>query len=88
VLRKKELFERVVEVTGAKKKDVKPIVEATLKALGDALSAGDQLVLPPLGKAKVNQQKDLGSAEMLVIRLRRQDEKPAEATADGGADAE
>lgn len=71
VLRKKELFERVVEATGAKKKDVKPIVEATLKALGDALSSGDELVLPPLGKAKVNRQKDLGSAEMLVIRLRR-----------------
>jgi DNA-binding protein HU-alpha len=88
VLRKKELFERVVEVTGAKKKDVKPIVEATLKALGDALSSGDELVLPPLGKAKVNRQKDLGSAEMLVIRLRRQDEKPAEATTDGAADAE
>ncbi|MGB3313545.1 MAG: HU family DNA-binding protein [Albidovulum sp.] len=88
VLRKKELFERVVDATGAKKKDVKPIVEATLKALGDALSAGEDLVLPPLGKAKVNRQKDLGSAEMLVIRLRRQDEKPAEAATDGGADAD
>ena len=71
VLRKKELFERVVEATGAKKKDVKPIVEATLKLLGDTLSSGDDLVLPPLGKAKVSKQKDLGSAEMLVIRLRR-----------------
>lgn len=75
-LRKKDLLERVVEATGAKKKDFKPIVEATLKLLGDALSSGDDLVLPPLGKAKVNRQKDLGSAEMLVIRLRRQDGKP------------
>ena len=86
VLRKKELFERVVEATGAKKKDVKPIVEATLKALGDALSAGGDLVLPPFGKAKVSKQKDLGSAEMLVIRLRRQDDKPDETAPDDEAD--
>ena len=81
VLRKKELFERVVEATGAKKKDVKPIVEATLKLLGDTLSSGDDLVLPPLGKAKVSKQKDLGSAEMLVIRLRRTE-------ANSGSDSE
>ncbi|MEZ5779927.1 MAG: HU family DNA-binding protein [Paracoccaceae bacterium] len=71
VLKKKELIERVVEASGMKRKDVKPIVESTLKVLGDALSAGAGLVLPPFGKAKINRQKDLASGEMMIIKLRR-----------------
>lgn len=77
VLRKKELLERVIKRSGEKKKAVKPIVEATLGILGEALAAGEELVLPPFGKARVNRQKDVGSAEMLVIKLRRQGDKPA-----------
>ena len=76
-LRKKELFDRVVKVSGVKKKDAKAVVEATLKVLGDALTAGEELILPPLGKAKINRQKDLGNGEMMVIKLRRRN-------ADGG----
>ena len=71
MLKKKELIDRVVEATGAKRKDAKSVVEATLKVLGDALSAGEGLALPPLGKAKINRQKDLASGEMLIIKLRR-----------------
>ncbi len=71
MLRKKELFDRVVEATGAKRKDVKLIVEATLDALGKALASGEGLALPPLGKARVNRQKDLASGEMLMVKLRR-----------------
>jgi DNA-binding protein HU-alpha len=75
VLRKKELFERVTEASGAKKRDVRLIVEATLKVLGDALAAGETLALPPFGKAKVNRQKDLASGEMLIVKLRRDGDK-------------
>lgn len=71
VLRKKELFERVVTLSGAKKRDVKAIVEATLQVLGDSLAAGKSLALPPFGRAKVNRQKDLASGEMMMVRLRR-----------------
>ncbi|MEZ5730816.1 MAG: HU family DNA-binding protein [Paracoccaceae bacterium] len=74
VLRKKGLIERVVKVSGAKKKDVKGIVEATLQVLGDALAAGESLALPPLGRAKVNRQKDLATGEMMVVKLRRSSE--------------
>ncbi|MCC0064252.1 MAG: HU family DNA-binding protein [Defluviimonas sp.] len=81
VLKKKELVERVVAASGVKKKDAKSVVEATLRVLGDALAAGEDLVLPPFGKAKVNRQKDLGSGEMLVIKLRRNG--PAAKPADG-----
>lgn len=70
-LRKKELIERVVKASGIKKKDAKPVIEAMLQVLGDALTAGEELVLPPFGKAKVNRQKDLAQGEMMIVKLRR-----------------
>jgi DNA-binding protein HU-alpha len=80
VLRKKELFERVAIISGAKKRDVKSIVEATLQVLGDALASGESLALPPFGRAKVNRQKDLASGEMLMVRLRRNGDSGGEAS--------
>ncbi|MDP3959225.1 MAG: HU family DNA-binding protein [Pseudorhodobacter sp.] len=71
VLKMKELVDQVVKATGAKKKDVKPIIEATLASLGAALSHGDDLNLLPLGKAKVGRQVDLAIGELIVVKLRR-----------------
>ncbi|MBT0956400.1 HU family DNA-binding protein [Alphaproteobacteria bacterium KMM 3653] len=88
-IKKNELFDRIMLTTGAKKKDVKPIVEATLRALGDALSAGEELQVPPLGKVKVHRQKDLANGEMLMLKLRRTGPSTAQAptpTPGGGAD--
>jgi len=70
-LRKKELVARVAGLSGAKRSAVRPIVEATLAALGDALSAGDELVLPPFGKLRVNRQRDLPTGAVMTLRLRR-----------------
>lgn len=71
VLRKQDLFSRVAAITGAKKSDVKPIVDATLQILGTALAAGDVLALPPLGKAKVNRQTEREFGDVIIIKLRR-----------------
>lgn len=76
-LRKKQFIERVVAESGMKKKDVKPVVEAALKVLGEALTRGEELILPPLGKARVNRQKDLGSGEILIVKLRRRGDAAA-----------
>jgi DNA-binding protein HU-alpha len=70
-LRKKELVARVASLSGARKSAVRPIVEATLAALGDALAAGDELVLPPFGKLRVNRQRDLPTGAVMTLRLRR-----------------
>ena len=51
-LRKKDLVDRVVAASGAKKKQVKDIVAHTLKVLGDAIGKGEQLNLPPFRPAK------------------------------------
>ena len=70
-IRKKELVERVVAASGAKKKQVKEIVEHTLKVLGEALAKGEELNLPPFGKAKVNRSKDNDGGTTMMVKLRQ-----------------
>ena len=70
-IRKKELVDRVVAASGAKKKQVKEIVEHTLKVLGDALAKGEQLNLPPFGKAKVNRSRDTEGGTMMMVKLKQ-----------------
>ena len=71
MLKKQEFLERVVKASGSPQKDVKLILEAALGVLGDALSAGEEVNLPPLGKVKVNHHKAEGGAEVLILKLRR-----------------
>ncbi len=70
-LKKKDLIDRVLKVTGGKKKAVRDVVEATLNVLGDALSKGEMLNLPPFGKAKVSRPSDAGSGKAMTVKLRR-----------------
>lgn len=72
-LRKKELIDRVVARSGVKKKDAKPVVEALLAELGDALASEREMVLPPLGKLSVNRQKSLPNGRVLILKVRQRD---------------
>lgn len=71
LLAKRDLFARVTAATGAKKKDVKLIAEATLAIIGQALSDGEELNLPPLGKVRIVKSRDAGAAEVVTLKLRR-----------------
>jgi hypothetical protein len=71
MIRKKDFIERIVAESGAKKGDVRLIAETALKVLGDALSNGEALNLPPLGRAKITRTIDKNDGEVLVIKLRR-----------------
>lgn len=92
VLRKKEFLDRIHAETGARKKDVREIADATLKILGEALGRGETLALSPLGKIRVNRQVGKAEAETLIVKIRRDGAKPAkkvEQTAEEGlAEAE
>jgi nucleoid DNA-binding protein len=72
-LRLKDLVEQVSSLTGSRKRDVKPVVEATLSALGQALAADRVLALPTFGKARVNRHRESGGGETLTIKLRRRE---------------
>ena len=70
-LAKRDLFARVAAATGSRKKDVKLIAEATLAIIGQALSDGEELNLPPLGKVRIVKSRDAGAAEVVTLKLRR-----------------
>jgi nucleoid DNA-binding protein len=71
VMRKKELIDLVVERSGIKKKDAKPVVEATLAILGEALAETRELNLQPLGKVKVRREKLMPNGRVLVTKIRQ-----------------
>ncbi|TXI04219.1 MAG: hypothetical protein E6Q73_03620 [Pseudorhodobacter sp.] len=70
-LKARDLIARVAEATGAKVKDVKPMVEATLAELGKSLDAGETLVLPPLGKLRITPAKGEGTTGPMKLKLKR-----------------
>ncbi len=71
VVKKAELIDRAVEMSGLKKRDVKPSVEAAMAVLSEALIKGEELNLPPLGKLRVVKSKDVNDgAKVLTLKLR------------------
>ena len=81
-LRKQELIEKVVNLSGAKKKDAKPVIEAMLDVLGQALAEGREFNLQPLGKLKLNRTKETAGARIIVAKIRQS--KGANETAKDG----
>ena len=83
VMRKKELIDTVVERSGIKKKDAKPVIESMLEVLGEALGDNRELNLLPLGKFKVVNEKDLGNGKMMRVKVRQvtPSDKPKDPTA-------
>jgi len=78
-LKKAELVDRVVLRSGVKKKYAKPVVEAALAVLGEALTNGEEYNLKPFGKMKINNQKEVSNALVYNVRIRRQKlEEPTE----------
>ncbi len=71
VLKKQELIEKVVRASGIKKKDAKPVVEAMLEVMGDALADGREFNLQPLGKLKLNRTKETEGARIIVAKIRQ-----------------
>jgi len=70
-LKKVEFLERVIAATGMKKKDVKPVVEATLAELDKVIGEGIDLQAPELGKLMIHKRKDVPKGEMVMLKLRR-----------------
>ncbi len=68
--RLKDLVEAVVAATEMKKPDAKRAIEATLATLASALKRGDDLNLPPLGRARVAKTADKDGASTLTLKLR------------------
>jgi len=70
-LKKKELVDRVAQASGLKKPQAKAAIEAMLDVLGETIAKGEAMNLEPLGKVKVQNQKDAGAAVVYACRVRR-----------------
>jgi len=66
----KDLIEKVTATTGVKKPQVRTVIEAMLKEMGDALTAMQVLNLPGFGKARVAKVAETPAGTM-TIKLRR-----------------
>lgn len=69
-LRKKDLIDRVVAVSGVKKKDAKPVVEAMLAEMGAALARGEGLHLQPFGNLRIAKTRNLSKGGVLTCKIR------------------
>ena len=70
-LKLRALVDLVASRSGVKKKDVKPVIDAALAILGEAIAEKRELNLPPLGKLKVNRTKDTANGRIIVCKLRQ-----------------
>lgn len=70
-VRRKEFVERVALSSGLKPNQIKSVMDAIFRELGDALSKEEVLNIPPLGKIRVNRRKEIENAEILICKLRR-----------------
>ena len=82
VLQMRQFVIHVAARAGMRSAQVKDIVEATLAELGEAIASGQTLALPPLGRARINRQRDVSGAEVIVLRLRRRQRDLAEGIED------
>lgn len=71
VLKKPELLEAVILRSGVRKRDAKPVVEALLAVLGEAVATGRDLNLEPFGKLKINRSQTGENGRVTVARLRQ-----------------
>ena len=70
-MQKKEFLDRVVAASGTGRSAARPIIDAVLEQLGEAIAAGETLAIPPFGKARVSRQRDVRGSEIITMRLRR-----------------
>ncbi len=75
-LKIKDLVTRVAEATGGKRKDVKEMVEATLKVLGDAMAKGEDMNLPGFGRTRITRSAEKDGAAHLTMKVRRGAHRP------------
>ncbi len=78
ILKKKDFMDRAIEKSGLRKADAKAGVDATLAVLAEALSKGEEIILPPLGKLKVTREKAHPRGKILMLRLQLIPEGPGE----------
>lgn len=77
-MKKKELIELVVNRSGIKKKDAKPVIESMLAVLGETVAEGRELNLQPFGKLRINRAIEKPNGRITICKLRQSGPKPTD----------
>ncbi len=70
VLTKKDIIAQAVEISGVKKKDARPSVEAALQIVFSALANGTEVGVPPYGKIRIIKEKEINGGKMITAKIR------------------
>lgn len=70
-LRNRELVEQAMARTGVKKKAAKPLIDAVLAIMGEAVADGRELNLKPFGRMRVSRSQGRGNNTVFVCKLRQ-----------------
>lgn len=71
MLKKPELLRRLGEETGLPKSRLRPVMEAMLAILGEAVAEEREVQLPPLGKIKPLRSKLQGTTRISHVKIRQ-----------------
>lgn len=72
--RRRDLLNAIASRSDLPRDDLKDAMDLILEEMGKMLDAGEQVVLPPLGKLNVKKRVERGAATVLTVKLRRADE--------------
>lgn len=86
-LKKRELMDLVVERADVKKKYAKPVIEAMMEVLGEALAQERPLNLQPMGRVLPQRVKDVGKHRVIITRIRQSKERAGHTAAEEGEKA-
>lgn len=70
-LKKQELIAQVVARSDVTKKHAKPVIEAMLAVLGEAIAEGREMNLQPMGKFKRKRVTDTAKARVTIASIRQ-----------------
>lgn len=70
-LKKRELLQKLSDKTGLRKSRIRPVMDAMLTILGEAVAEERPLQLPPLGKLKPLRSKAQGGARISHVKIRQ-----------------
>ena len=87
-LKKKELIASVLQRSDVKKKYAKPVIEAMIEVIGEAIAAEREINLQPMGKIKPQRSRDSATARVVMAKIRQNKPAGAGPTEDetGGGD--
>jgi len=69
-----DLLDAVADRSPLRRADVKAVMELMLEEMGKRVDAGEDLVLPPLGKLMVKKRVERPVGDMLTVKLKRPSE--------------